>query len=414
MGRIFFPFVVIRKKIEGEWNMKRRKYKYILCVCMIICTLAGCKSVEKERTTADTWEETLTCLKEEAPEQLGKQLKTKVSDKISIDAPIMIPNTMKEYMVSDITVTRHMFDYEFVAEYWKSCLKELEIEEEVSRTSDDLLEDGSNPKLHNVVYKDGSYISSREHTFSMSREDMLEKRSAIIAPLGLGSNYGLEYATQEDLDFKTIEEADKELREMLETFGVTNLVEENICYAASVENLKKAADAQEEECTHRMKVMEITDTSISKEDEMYWFEYMQGYNEIPFVRYGVEESVTGSFWGRIEDGICICYGAGGIASIEAGNFYDFKEAKEEKEIWTVGAILEKFVKQKESDLNAKKVKVTSIELSYLPIVSNEEKMEFDCVPVWAVVYKEWNEESSLESESVVIYSARDGKIYDQG
>ena len=72
------------------------------------------------------------------------------------------------------------------------------------------------------------------------------------------------------------------------------------------------------------------------------------------------------------------------------------------------------MKQKESDLNAKKVKVTSVELSYLPIVSNGEKLEFDCVPVWVVAYKERSKENPLDAECVVIYSARDGKIYDQG
>ena len=74
--------------------------------------------------------------------------------------------------------------------------------------------------------------------------------------------------------------------------------------------------------------------------------------------------------------------------------------------------MEKFIEQKESDLKTKKVKVTSVELSYLPIVSQGDKLEFDCVPVWAVAYKERTKENSLYTENVVIYDARDGKIYE--
>lgn len=392
--------------------MKKRKHWSIVCICMVICVITSCKSVEKERTTVDTWDKILLELKEQTPDEVEKELKQKVSNKISLDAEIMIPDTVKEYMVSDITVTRHLLDYEFIAEYWKSYLDELEIEEEVSGIADESIEDDRKLNVHNVVYKNGSYITSREHYFSMAREDILKKRTAIIAPLGYEDDRGLEYATKEDLDFKTIEEVDKELREMLTTFGVTNLVRENICYTASVENLKKAAEAQGEEYTNQMELIGLTDTSITKEDEMYWLEYLQGYNEIPFIRYTVEESVTGTFWGKVSNSIYVCYGAEGIASITSGNFYDFKEEKEEKEIWSVGAVLEKFIEQKESDLKTKKVKVTSVELSYLPIVSQGDKLEFDCVPVWAVAYKERTKENSLYTENVVIYDARDGKIYE--
>lgn len=370
-----------------------------------ITGLSGCMSLEddKNRETSDVSQ----VLYEDTPENLPEHIAYKVTDDISVDAEIHFPDSYKQYAIPNIQLRRHLFEVKDVVDQWGNYCNETWKGKE--KVSDDLLENGEPLQSLNATYANGGRCHTRSSYFSYCG-NYLEKGISLIGQPNYQTRNGLEYATNEDLSFATVQEAEQQIRDMMENLGIQNVLEERTQYTATMEGLQKAADAYGDQYQSYMSdTCGVENTKIEKKDELYQFIFSQGYDGIPYLEYPVAEEESGTIYSYSYGNIDVWYGQKGIDFFETMGVFDFVKKEETAQtLLAPGKILDLFFDEKQQQLDNEKLKVIAIKLEYLPKLKDGQTLLFEAVPVWCILYEETPEDFDTAVRCAV-YEAVDGR-----
>lgn len=392
---------------------RNKKNMWIFCsiVLVNISCLSGCMSVTKgEQEKNSSWESQIEALKNDAPGKEGGRIEGQASEEITFQAEVKIPSDMQEYKVTKLRMKRHRYDRERVKKAWEEYCKGQKVIKEHNRSdTDEYLENGEEEQSYEMEFADGTSVMIRDSRILVSNGEKTDKRNALISLSEYGNSFGLEYASQRDLDFISVKEADKIIRDLYKKCGIDNILEYKEYYTAGIEELEKAKEALGEEY-EKWTAPELKNPEVTKEDEMYWFAYYQGYEEIPFVTYSMKEEETKSgITSGVEHNLHVCYGRDGIVNFDGVPSYKVEQCLEKEDILSLGEISDLFVQEKNKDILTVDLRVNGIELAYLPVLVDGSNFIYETVPLWCVLYERYDETFKHDVEEYVIYDARDGR-----
>lgn len=384
--------------------LKRKIISICLSITFIFC-LSGCMELEESREQV-VMDDATKCLYEETAEGLPEHLTAQLSDKVELDADIIYPEQFSNYEISEIQLKRHIFQVEDVANVFSKYMNskwEGEIKE-----SEDLLENGKTVQRLNAKYENGADCFAKSFCLWFDG-NFLEKGSSLIGYDDYLTQQGLEYATQEDLDFKSVADAEKDIRSVLDELGIPDVMDTYMEYTATEEGLKKAASSYGSDLADYLVGLEIENVKVEKNDEMYQFVFRQGKHGIAYTGDAVLGEETGSIWSSLCSDINVRYGENGIDRMDVGNIYEYIEDGEKVKILEPGKVLDQFLTDKERDLNVNSVSIKYIAIEYLPYVEDGKQMVFKAVPVWKIAYEEIREGMDSANTLVAFYNGQTGR-----
>lgn len=353
-----------------------------MVVTVLIFT--GCNPMHRENITVDTWEETLEEWKHVSPQEIEDHIEITVSDSYSIDADILISDSLESYEVQNVYLTRRILDFDdvgMVLENWLTYCGIVEYSEIQQKECGKLLENGKEMYMANADFGEDnlSWAQVRSTYALMTTEfsDNYDKWN--LHSMFNRQNDGwldLKKAKrQEDNEIITQEKVLK-IKENIEMIFGVEFMEEYILYTYTLEQLKEIVDFQhkyEQDMGFNTQESDVTDA-----DEGAVIVFQQGYQGIPFTFLQPSKNVTGATW-SVDNYCLVTVSKDEIKGLEIMNPYDIEEEAETVEILSFGEFIEKHVQMRKSV----DTKVVDVGLYYLPIYTGEE-LSFVTKPVWCV------------------------------
>lgn len=192
------------------------------------------------------------------------------------------------------------------------------------------------------------------------------------------------FLTGKDLDFATIDEADKEIQKLLDKLGL-EYVNDPVCYTMDVDTMSSEIDR-----IYEMNYGNIEDTDdeffieekriVTKEDEFYIFYYPVAVDGMPVSNQANGVDGDGSLVGGTE--IKVCYGRKGIDTVDIYYQTDTTEKSEPEQIIPLEEIMKSVEEKYDSLILEGDYLINDIKLEYiLQPINNKENM-YNIVPVW--------------------------------
>lgn len=388
--------------------MRKRLYyiSSIISMCLIIIALgSGCASLEKESNNPETNEQSAISVYEGVmPNELPEHINTELKTGVTLDGHLDVSKELTEYKLKGITLTRHILETKnTVDNFLKIQDNNLVVKErKSSKKEDELLENGKAMEVYTAELECG-WIQCRDLYFSFQyndenlfdiydRDESSEGSYLDSVPRGT------------ELDFISLEQAKKEFQDSLSFLEIKNLLEPEV-FTFTADFLQEVVD-KEYEIAKELKFeedMEKYNLVFSEDDGYYYMRMRQGVQGIPlYYLGGVDETMSGTYYNLPNSVECV-YGKDGILNLNIMNLFDIKE-EEEIEIKSFSEILNKFC----STHGSVETTIKYIGLSYLPIVKDGSRLEFNGQPVWYFVYDEVS--GDLTPRNVIIYNAETGEI----
>lgn len=370
----------------------------------IFLGLSACMPLEREANNQTN--EKAKILSEDTPINLPEHISYQVSDHISVDAQISYPKSHKDYTLDRILLKRQLFQLKDIVKIWGDCNQSKWTGKQ--KVSDVTLENGEKTYQYYAKYKKDQEFIGNSVYFLYNSHD-LEKGTALIGQANYRTVNGLSFATNTNLDFKTIDEAEKDIKSKIKQFGINDILEDRIQYTVTLQGLKKAAAARGDSYKDYMESCDLNNITLEKNDEMYQFIYRQGFKEIPFMPYPVSSAETENIYSDIESGIYVLYGQKGISFFQASNMYDFHGTKGTETILAPGKLLDIFCSDQEKNLINQHLIVKEIKIAYLPKLKDRNQLLFEATPVWCFVYEMEQKDTDEPYIDVAIYDALNGR-----
>lgn len=395
---------------------KRLNYisKIIGMSCMIAVVGSGCASLEKESTTAETKESTTAGTAEQnpiaayegvMPNELPEHINAELKEGVTLDGYVYVSKELTEYKLKKINLTRYTMEAkDTVEKFLASQGNNLVVTETSSSVKeDDLLENGKAMDVY-TAQLEGGWVQGRDLYFSYhyNDENLLDLYGRDESD---GDSYLDKVPRETELDGISIEEAKSKFQDSLSFIELTNMLEPEV-FTFTADYLQEVAD-REYETAQKLGFeddMERYDRDFSPEDGYYYLRMRQGVQGVPIYHYtgGVNETMTGTCYALPTSAECV-YGKDGMVTFQITNLFNITEG-EEVEIKSFYEMLDKFC----STHGSLKTTIKYIGLSYLPIVKDGSKLEFDGQPVWYFVYEEVL--GDINPRNVSIYNAETGEI----
>lgn len=387
--------------------MRKRLYyiSSIISMCLMVIALgSGCASLEKESDHPETDEQSAISVYEgvmlnELPEYINVELGTGVT----MDGYLDVSKELTEYKLKGITLTRHILETKNTVDNFLKQENDLVVKEtKSSQKEDELLENGKAMDVYTVELEGGQvqcrdlYFLFRynyENVFDIYEKDENDEGS-----------YLYRVPRETELDGISLEQAKGEFQDSLSFLEIKNLLEPEV-FTFTADFLQEVADEKYEEAKELNfeEDMERYNLAFSEDDGYYYMRMRQGVQGVPLFHLGgVDGTMSGTYQNFPTSVQCV-YGKDGILKLDITNLFDIKE-EEEMEIKSFSEMLNKFC----SSHGSVETTIKYIGLSYLPIVKDGSRLEFNGQPVWYFVYDEVL--GDITPREVIIYNAETGEI----
>lgn len=348
--------------------------------------------------------------KNKKPKDMPGRIELELNEGVEVDAFLEVSAELSDWKTEELDLTRHLLNE-------KECLDDLlelvgnpEVIQRKHFLKEDTIEDGTPLKVDNAELKSGDFVQARNLYFLASLSSKCvgpgPSEKFIIEP---GGNYD-KVEKNKELVFGSCKEICEDIENFLEREGIKNVLKPTI-YSFTPELLQQAADRNYQAAVSagfgdEDEEVQAFHVTFGEEDGEYLIRYTQGYNGIPYDYLAVAENdISGA--GNDTD-MSVFYGKQGITEISGGDFLDIEKVGEEKEILSLYDILKKFRDSHRRKAD-NKISIKQIGLSYLSILTNAEKLEFDGVPVWYLVYDDVTNIGA--SRCIATYNAVTGEVY---
>lgn len=377
----------------------------ITSMCFIIALGGGgCVSLEKESDNAESNEQIEIAVYEGVmPNELPECINAELKIGVTLDGYLDVSEELTEYKLKRTVLTRHVLESKWVVENFLKTQDNLGVKEKKSsKKQDELLENGKFMEVYTVEL-DGGWIQCRDLYFLFRYNDISLFDTYYRNESSDGSYLDI-VPRGKELGFISIEEAKKKFQNSLSFLELKNMLEPEV-FTFTADFIQKV---QNEECEKakelgREEYIKRYDIDSSVEDGYYYIRMKQGVQGVPiYCLQGIDETISGTYYNLPTSAECI-YGKTGIVNLNITNLYDIKE-EEEVEIKSFCDILKKFC----SNHGTVETTIKYIGLSYLPIVKDNNKLEFNGQPVWYFVYDEML--GGLTTRKITIYNAETGEI----
>lgn len=367
--------------------------KLIILFFLSTMLLVACNPTEIEVSDSSDWELQLAMIKDKKVFELPDKLDAKVTDGLVIDADILVSKEKNRNEASELVLTRHIytdkeiqenmislieassFNYTEMKKRVKSSVDEWSaFETEIERTRYDLELDTYNG------------ICSTANGFMLTTIDSARVVDLVQYPFEKRA-VQFSYEEKQELDFGKWEEAWKSIQNVLKECDVELLTDMH-CYTLDLENLQNNLEKYHAEGADFYFQNTGEEAKYTKEDEVYFFQFQQGYNGIPICKYQLDQILEKQDFGYgvYSNGYAM-YSGKGLIYISTSNLFDIEDVEKSQRIVPLSDILEKSVSYlKTLATGDTSIEVKEISLCYLPTLKDAEKMEFQAIPVWVVAY----------------------------
>lgn len=364
------------------------------------------------------WESLVTELKETVPNEVDSHIYMEASENFCVDADVLLPEQLDAYSVGNLTMYRHVFRDEEKEELMKILLAEFEWNKDMmSKTSyrvkDDMLENGEKETALSLDYNENGTIIVQSRAISASSGPLSEHYSEwgifIFDEKEEDPDYFelLKQIENDCLEFASVEEVKKYTKEFTEKLEIKFDCESEV-YAFSTDKIESMVE-QQKKFYDEINVTDVEmEQSVTNEDEAYCVVLLQGAGGIPLFPYEISSTVTNTTFAGSQ---CYAfYSAQGIVDMKIRNVYDIENIGEDKEILSLGEILETHYNQRGKQ-NSAKEKVIKIRLYYLPICVDESNLKFEAKPVWYILSNVERGTEGLKNSTreAVVYDAVTGE-----
>lgn len=394
---------------------KKRTRKTFALAALLLLSLSACAATdrqvgESENTeSSETGVDVLEEWKDKKPKDMPERLSLSINEGIEIDGFIEVSSELSDWNTEPLTLTRHLLDEKKCVDDLLDLLGNPKVVHREHITKEDTLEDGSPLQVENADLENDAWVQSRNLYLGVvfpEKDVGCYASDCFLASLNTDFD---KIEKNKTLEFGSWEEICPQIEAFLEKQNIEN-IQKPVSYAFTQELLQQSADNSYKRAGGVKAEQEMFDITVKKEDEEYLIRYTQGYKGIPYDYVDlVENDVTGVSYSSGTD-LTVFYGTKGIREISGGHFFDIREVGEEQELLSLYDVLNLFRNShKRSAEN--KITVTQIGLSYLPIVSDGKKLEFDGVPVWYLLYHDVGSPANGSARNSIVYNAVTGEIY---
>lgn len=387
--------------------MRKRLYyiSSIISMCLMVIALgSGCASLEKESDHPETDEQSAISVYEGVmPNELPEYINVELGTGVTMDGYLDVSKELTEYKLKGITLTRHILETKNTVDNFLKQENDLVVKEtKSSQKEDELLENGKAMDVYTVELEGGQvqcrdlYFLFRynyENVFDIYEKDENDEGS-----------YLYRVPRETELDGISLEQAKGEFQDSLSFLEIKNLLEPEV-FTFTADFLQEVADEKYEEAKELNfeEDMERYNLAFSEDDDYYYMRMRQGVQGVPLFHLGgVDGTMSGTYQNFPTSVQCV-YGKDGILKLDITNLFDIKE-EEEMEIKSFSEMLNKFC----SSHGSVETTIKYIGLSYLPIVKDGSRLEFNGQPVWYFVYDEVL--GDITPREVIIYNAETGEI----
>ncbi|MDD6071476.1 MAG: hypothetical protein PUC12_11810 [Clostridiales bacterium] len=404
---------------QGKKNVARVLLS-IICISVILCV--SCNPTEKELSDSYEWELQLAMLKDKAVSELPEKLEVKVTDDLEINASILVSGERKSNEAPELTLTRHIYSDDEMRENTVTLMKagsfpyeEDKIECNVDNGSG--FEDKVERMTYDLWIDTYSGVGSAANCLMIATDDGARLLDVLMFPFEKGAVQFC-YKEKQELEFGKWEEAWKSVQNVLKKCGVESIADMH-CYSLDLKSLQHYLDKYHEAEADFYFQSTGEAPEYTKEDEAYFFQFQQGYDEIPICKYQLEQTLEKQDfgYGTYSDGYAV-YSSKGLIYFYANNLFDIEKTGNTHAIVPLSDVLEKSVSNLKTLASGRtSVEVKEISLCYLPTVKDAEKMEFQAVPVWVVAYIQTgtsvgDTEVTIDESKYDVYNAFTGeKMY---
>lgn len=384
--------------------------KILIFICITCLFLTGCDPMNPE--IADDLaltESNLEPIAKSSPQQLNHHIKVELTDYISVDAELYGLTQLEQYKVPDIIVREHHFELEKVFDKLCDVVGVKRDDNVKIEKGSDTLVNGESVECISQDFPNGMLAVLT--TYIMLSKEWNSKLDYMIEthPTIFYNKYDLKTMDQE-LSFARIEDCEQQARSLCEEFGI-DILQERTCYSYSVDLLNQIKNNIEN--YEEIAESNSFDPEVEKKDEMYIFEFMQGYNEIPILSNDVNDEIADVC---VPGCYCdVAYTVDGLKSFNTGQIYDVLDVDEEHEILSLDKILKIYREDMQKKYGNKDIVVGEIGLNYRLNLKDKDKVEMVGTPVWYIVYECMIENSGgyeYNAQKKCVYDAVTGENYD--
>lgn len=386
-----------------------------ICVC-----LNGCMPVTEDTNQTDTNINQTTSSEEDrvksaikkyegiSPDQLPERVQMSISEGLEIDAALDVSYELSEYSVDELTLTRHIFNQKECVDDMLDLTGNPKVKSYESQKKDDTLENGKQMEMYNArLVKDG-FVQGRDLYLLAVIPDRLLREVATDEQIP--HNTIEQVPKNENLKFESSDVICEEMQKFFKKLDIPDMLEPEI-FTYSKENLQKWTDEDYRTAKNAgFDEAEEYNLKFTDQDEYYYIRYRQGHNGIPYNYYNniVSDDTTGTTWNASLTEVT--YGTKGIERLKLSGIFKCKSVGEKVGIIPFSDILKKFIDSNASYSDRNKITVKKIGLSYLPVVSDADSLEFNARPIWYFFYDVKAGEDGSERSSTV-YDAVTGELY---
>ena len=341
----------------------------IFMVCSVfLISMSACK----EKDSMNNITENNLNLNGNHATSYDQHISTTMSSGVEVNAEVTLPETVSldALSVHNVRIVTQNFE-----KAKKILLGSKEIvEEETSETKESLVNE---PYRYCRTSDDFTLFSSGENIYFKGKH--YDKVSAIL-DLSEAGNSSI-FRTDNNLDFASIKEAQKETTEILKQLNIS-VLSNPICYTLDYTNLINESEiynqALEKIPDGQLKAEPI---SIEKDDECYVFLYQLSANGLPISMHTNGVFGDGS-WTSGTSVLCT-YSADGLVSLKMD--YQLEDLSENLTVskgLDVGQALERLDQKYNSMLLEGKYLVDSIEFEYVPMPNQGKSNSYTLIPAW--------------------------------
>ena len=379
----------------------------IIGMSFIMVFGSGCATLEKENEISESNEKSgIAAYEGVMPKDLPEHIHTELKIGVMLDGYLDVSRELTEYKLKKTVLTRYVFETEkVVGDFLKTQGNPPIKNKKNSQKEDEMLENGKKIEVYTAELKNGAEVQCRdlyfsfrnniEEKFDLYKEEEMSEQSCFDS-----------VPREEELGFVSIEEAEKKIQDSLSFLEIKNLFEPEV-FTFTGDFLQEEADRRYESAKKAgiQEEMEYYGIDFSEEDGYYYIHMKQGLQGVPVYYQGTSnETITGTYNSYLPTCAEGVYGKDGIIELKITNLFNIKE-EEEIEIKSFYDMLKKFC----NTHGTKETTIKYIGLSYLPIVKDGSKLEFNGQPVWYFIYDAL-ETAEVITRNEIIYNAETGEI----
>lgn len=331
------------------------------------------------------WQSQLEKLSKVSPKEMPDELHLTISKGLELDAKLDISKELSDYSVDELTLTRHVFDQKKCVDQTLEFLGNPKVTNRKKRNSEECLENGTEIQTETANFSKDAYVQGRDLYFSAVLPDRIRFDAGTDEST---PDNPIERAEEnKELAFEKVDVIDQKMQAFFKKVGVKGVLEPEV-FSFSKKALQSWADDRYKESMDAglKEDAKLYDFDFTEQDEYYYLRYRQGHEGIPYYYYGdMDETVTGTYL-NIPSVLEVTYGTKGVANLGVNGIFDTKKIEKKVEIQTFSEILQTFIDTYSSNTANSKITVKKIGLSYVPMVTDTDSLEFKATPVWYFLY----------------------------